>query len=514
MASKIFNSIQVKNPDRNLFNLSHDFKFSGNMGNIIPTLVLECIPGDKFRVGCKTLTRFLPMVSPVMHRMDLKTEYYFVPNRLVWPNWEKFIVPGAETPLPAFPTWRVNPANAATYSKLLNYMGIPDPNTIPGAVETEDINAIPMAAYQMIYNEYYRNQDLDGEVPFTLSDGNNVGTIPTLIDMRVRGWAKDYFTSALPTAQAGAAVDIPLGDVVVKPTATGFAGIFRRASDLVPTVGPEVEVDPANSELVTGPTNIRSIYDPNSTLEVDPVTISSLRNAFRLQEWLERAMRGGKRYVESIWSFFKVKSPDARLQRPEWITGVKTPVQISEVLNTTGTEDLPQGNMAGHGIVVLSEDKYGTYYCQEHGFVIGVMSVVPAPSYMQGIPKFFKKIYDPYQYYWEQFANIGEQEIKMHELYAYDAFSDTTFGYTPRYIEYKQQPNRVAGQLQTTLKHWSLVRIFDSTPVLNSTFVHIDPATTDRIFAVVDPAEDKLIFHVHHQISASRQMAIYGNPHM
>lgn len=313
-------------------------------------------------------------------------------------------------------------------------------------------------------------------------------------------------------------MDLPLGDVIVKEDseAAGNAGLFRKSGNYNDLVEGNVAAAaiPLEGNLIVGSEG-KSIYDPNGTLEVDPVTISTLRRAFKLQEWLERAIRGGTRYVESIWSFFKVKSPDARLQRPEWITGMQTPIQVSEVLNTTGTVDLPQGNMAGHGIAVLSDDRVGTYYCQEHGYIIGITSVVPTPEYFQGIPKHFLKWKDPYQYFWPQFEHIGEQEITINELYAYQAhLPSELFGYTPRYAEYKQMPNRVAGQLKTTLKSWTFSRIFETLPALNNEFTTIDPATTDRIFAVTDPDEDKLVFHIYHQIHASREMAIFGNPMM
>ena len=172
----LLNSVKISTPRRNVFNLSHDFKFTGNMGYVIPTLALECVPGDSFKkLGCKSLTRFMPLVSPVMHRMNLKMEYYFVPNRLLWDGWEDFITPGKADPLPAFPYWKVKPNDASTYSRMLNYMGIPNPATIPGAFDDERISALPLAAYQMVYNDYYRNPQIDPEIDYKLVDGDNGG---------------------------------------------------------------------------------------------------------------------------------------------------------------------------------------------------------------------------------------------------------------------------------------------------------------------------------------------------
>lgn len=195
--------------------------------------------------------------------------------------------------------------------------------------------------------------------------------------------------------------------------------------------------------------------------------------------------RGGTRYIESILSHFGVKSSDSRLQRPEYITGVKTPVVISEVLNTSGTVDqLPQGNMAGHGIAV-SSGRSGSYYCEEHGYIIGIMSVMPKTAYQQGIPRTFLK-FDPLDYFWPSFANIGEQEVANRELFAFTNTGSNTFGYVPRYAEYKFMPSRVAGDFATSLDYWHLGRIFNTQPSLNGTFIECTPEATDRIFAVTD----------------------------
>lgn len=487
-------------PNKNVFDLSHDVKLSCNMGELIPTMIIDCVPGDKFNIGCDSLIRFAPMVAPVMHRMDCYMHYFFVPNRLIWPGWEEYIT--NQDDAPGFPTMNIQ--TGATYTRLCDYLGLPTPI----GAEQEVVSALPFAAYQLIWNEYYRDQNLSTQIDALLEDGDNSAAIDFFI-LRNRCWEHDYFTSALPFAQKGAGVDIPLAgfqDVPVlrdKPvivTASVFDDISVAADDL--TISNAVS---ANTDIPDG-----SLYADTSNLTASSTTINDLRRAFRLQEWLEKAARGGSRYVESILSHFGVKSPDARLNRPEYITGTKSAVIISEVLNTSDTVDAPQGNMAGHGVAV-SAGKYGNYYVQEHGYIMGIMSIMPKTAYQQGIPKHFLKTTDPFEFYWPSFAHIGEQEVLNKEVYAFQGSTGSeVFGYVPRYAEYKFQNNRVAGDFKTTLDHWHLARKFPGAPALNEEFVEADP--THRIFAVIDPDVQKLYAHILHKVRAVRSMPKFGTP--
>jgi len=236
--------------------------------------------------------------------------------------------------------------------------------------------------------------------------------------------------------------------------------------------------------------------------------MNDLRRAEALQKWLEANARGGTRYSEHIRHMFGVFSSDKRLQRPEYITGSTSPIVISEVLNTTGTADLPQGNMSGHGLGV-TQGYQGSYYCEEHGWIIGILSVMPKTAYQQGIPRMYTRE-TPLDYAWTQFANIGEQEISQQELYGYTT-DPGTFGYLPRYSEYKYMPSRVAGDFQSTLDFWHMGRIFGNVPSLNQAFVECDP--TFRIFAVEDES-DHLWCHHLNKVSAFRLLPKYGTPRL
>lgn len=509
----LFNSIKLTRPNRNRFDLSHDVKMSLDMGRLYPTLALECIPGDKFRIGCDSLLRFAPLVSPVMHRMQVTMHYFFVPNRIVWPNWEKFITK-QEVVVPPTLTYTDN-----SVGTLNDYLGLPQ------TAVARTVSAIPHAAYQMIYNEYYRDQNLIDPITFELTDGDNSANAD-LHPIRYRAWKHDYFTASLPFAQKGAAVEIPViqdfADVPVShnATPTGYQNTATyQINDIAgnPQVGQfasSTAEDAATDDPVFNAVP-NALFAQTSSLTTDATTINDLRRAEKLQQFLEKLARGGSRYAEVNRSFFGVRSPDARLQRPEYFTGTVSPVIISEVLNNSGfigtgpnTTGRPQGDMAGHGVAVTTGG-YGTYYCQEHGYIIGIMSVLPEPAYQQGIPRHFLK-QDAYEYFWPEFAHLGEQEVMMQEIYANATDPTAPFGYVPRYSEYKYHTSRVAGDFKSpSLAHWHLGRIFASEPALNQQFVECNPDT--RIFAVEEEVQH-LYAQVVHRIDASRLMPKFGTP--
>lgn len=513
MGVNFLNSIKLTRPKTNRFDLSHDVKMSCKFGGLYPTLAMEVLPGEVVQLGNDSLMRFAPLVAPVMHRVDDNMHYYFVANRLLWPGWEDWISNKKTAGvLPAHPYVNMIPGTAYLGAfPIHTYLGLPEP---PAVGETERVSALPFAAYQFIYNEYYRDQNLIAEVPYLLSNGDNTANIQELNQGRLRCWEHDYFTASLPFAQAGDAVAIPLsqfGDVQV--FANSLIPIVPGDQIEFPVTGqpggfPLTEVVPRENADITLGAN--ELFAKTSDLAPNSTNINDLRRAFRVQEWLERAARVGKRYTETIMGFFGVKSPDARLQRPEYIVGTKSPVVISEVLNTSDTATAPQGNMAGHGIAVTN-GKLGGYKVMEHGYIIGIKSVMPRTAYQQGIPRHFKKFNDPTDLFWPQFANLGEQEVKNHEVYAHTLTSEGTFGYMARYGEYRILPSRVAGNFMNSLDFWHIGRIFATQPALNEDFVKCD-ARTD-IFAA-GATEDYLWCHILHKITAIRPIPKFGTPSM
>lgn len=501
----LFNSVKLTRPKANKFDLTHDVKMSTKMGILTPSLVLECVPGDKINIGIDTFVRMAPMIAPIMHKVDVYCHTFFVPNRILWDDWENFITNQESG---AIPQITITDSLSPEAKKLLDYLGIPP---CPTGGQPTNVTAFALAAYQCIYSEYYRDQNLVPEVNWKLQSGLNVD--PDLFQLRYRAWEHDYFTASLPFAQKGDAVDIPLGQVEINPdwSTAGSTPNFRKADGTEATLG-TVGVD-AQNDLIVNQTiggTVKTAYDPDGSLQVGSTTINDLRRAFRLQEFLERMARGGSRYIEVILSHFGVRSSDARLQRPEYITGVKTPVVISEVLNTTGIEaELPQGTMAGHGVAV-GTGYNGYYSVEEHGYIIGIMSIMPKPAYQQGIHRTFLKT-DPLEYYWPTFAHIGEQEVLTKEIFAYDTGSEELFGYVPRYAEYKYLASRVAGDFRTTLDFWHLGRKFGAIPTLSQEFIEVRDEDVERIFAVQD-GTDNIYCHVLNKISAIRLMPVFGTP--
>lgn len=532
-----FNRVQTQKPRRNYFDMSHDRKFSFNMGQLVPIMCQEVLPGDKFTVKNEQLLRFAPMLAPIMHKVDVYTHYFFVPNRILWNNWEEFITGNqGEAPAPAFPYyplgWIPDEKNyIVRKGDLGDYLGLPT-TTLTGQ-QSANVSMLPLAGYIKIYNEYYRDQNLVPEIKCDLVDGNNY-TNPDIEwfynDLPlVRAWEHDYFTSALPWTQKGEEVFLTFDTeqaipIDFNPDGDTFLRGGTMPSGFTVNTDNAIDTDGLAYTTLNAPIGLnindgtdqgweRVAVDNSENLEVDLagsylMTVNELRKALAIQRWLELNARGGSRYIETILAHFGVRSSDARLQRPEYLGGGKSAVSISEVLQMSQSDTTPQGTMAGHGINYGTSHEFSKYF-EEHGYIIGIMSVMPKTAYQDGLPKHYQK-FDKLDYFWHSFAHLGEQEVKQSEVYINSANLDDTFGYVPRYSEYKFINSSVHGDFAGTLDFWHLGRIFDAEPSLNQAFIECNPS--NRIFAVTEDNVHHLWCHLYQKVSAVRPIPVFSTP--
>lgn len=507
---------------RSKFNLSSYRLLTCDMGELIPCGLTEVLPGDTFQHSSSALIRVSPLLAPVMHPVHVRVHHFFVPHRLIWVDWEKFITGGPDgMDASVFPTIT------------LSYTG-PSPGTGSGAIgQLGDylgayaglnglvVSALPFRAYSLIWNEFYRDQDLQTPLVIDLTSGPDTTTNTVLQNV---AWEKDYFTSARPWTQKGPEVSIPLtGDAPV-------IGIGRLDTNW--TAGPSSTLYESNNASRTyagfslidpsGASTGRTYIEQGDNIggggaypkiradlsNVTAATINDLRLAMALQRYEEARARFGSRYTEYL-AYLGVRSSDARLQRPEYLGGGKQTIQFSEVLQTSpttdGDDEVGVGNLKGHGIGAVRSNRYRRFF-EEHGYVVSLFSVRPKTMYVQGLPRTWNRRVKE-DFWQKELEHIGQQEVLNKELYAPHASPDGVFGYQNRYDEYRRQESWISGEFRTTeLDFWHMARIFGSTPALNADFVKSNP--TKRINAV--QSNDVLWCMINHSLQARRQLSKFG----
>lgn len=490
---------------RSSFDRSAGHKTTINSGYLYPIFVDEALPGDTFSLNLSAFARLATPLHPFMDNIFMNTFFFFVPYRLVWDNFQKFM--GEQT----------NPGDSVDYlvpqmlppapggyvvGSIYDYLGLPISQDLMAH------SSLPLRAYNLIWNEWFRDQNLQDSVTVPRGDTNDPDITYTLLR---RGKRHDYFTSCLPWPQKGPGVDIPLGTSapIASNAVTGGDITYRDVSGNIASMGAAAATVTASgsSGLPAG-----ALYA--DLTQATAATINQLRQAFQIQKLYERDARGGTRYTEIVRAHFNVVSPDARLQRPEYLGGGQSPVNLHQVPQTSATdaEPSPQGTLAAYGTSAFSGHGFSKSFT-EHGVILGLLSVRADINYQQGLNRMWSRR-TKFDFYWPALSMIGEQAVLNKEIYATGtATDDQAFGYQERFAEYRYKPSLITGQMRSnasaSLDTWHLAQDFDAMPLLNAAFIE-DRPPIERVIAV--PTEPQFILDTYAKLRCARPMPMYGIP--
>lgn len=534
---------------RSTFDRSASVKTSFNVGDIVPFFLEEVLPGDTFNVRTSKVVRMQTLLTPMMDNVYLDSYYFFVPNRLVWTHWKEFNgentesawIPTTEYSVPQI----TSPSAGWSVGTLADYFGLPT------GVGGLSVSALPFRAYALVMNEWFRDQNLQDPLVVPVDDATVVGvnTGNFVTDCAKGGLpyiaAKyhDYFTSCLPSPQKGPDVTLSVasqGDlpVVTKSTrvdaslgdgtgtwfrplsghtaGTEYFGILHQYGnpDEAELQGATTSVTPSSGIVKYAPSNLWAVNSGNAIV----ATINQLRMAFQIQKLYERDARGGTRYIEVLKSHFGVTSPDARLQRPEYLGGNRVPINVNQVIQQSGTgagADTPQGTVVGMSQTTDSNHDFMKSFT-EHGYIIGVMVARYDHTYQQGIERHWSRK-TRFDYYWPVFANIGEQAVLNKEIFAQGTAKDNeVFGYQEAWSDYRYKPNRVTGEMRSSYEQsldvWHLADDYASLPSLSDSWIREDKNTVDRVLAVKSSVSDQLFADIYVSNRATRPMPMYSVP--